>query len=98
MQPASKGQYTRVFGTAAGTTVIRTADANFERIILGQTKTGTVSFYDTGAATGTTSANFLGDFQNTVGSVPVSIEMGFRVKNGLTAVIGGTTDMIAVTS
>jgi hypothetical protein len=98
MQPVSNGQQTRISGTAAGTTEIRDADANFVRVIIPTLKTGTVSFYDTTIALGTSSASFLCDIQNTVGTIPQSVEMGFRVRNGLVGVSGGTTDLLVVTS
>ena len=93
-QPFSGGQWKRISGTAAGTTNVMTTSGNLYSIYLPATKTGTASFYDQNA--GTSSANFIFDLANTVGTIPTSLNLSLRVKNGLTVVVGGTTDMTVV--
>lgn len=90
----SQGQYYRFSGTAAGTSVLLDRGGGIQRIIFPANKTGTVSLYD--SASGTSATNFITDIPNTVGSIPSSLECGFRVKDGLTVVGGGTTDMTFV--
>lgn len=93
---ASFSQYKRISGTAAGTTVVMNRNGSLERIILGSNKTGTISFYDVASSDGTASTNFIMAIDNTSGTIPSSVECGFRVKAGLVAVTGGTTDILAV--
>lgn len=95
-QPVDLGQYIRVSGTAAGTTVVRNRGAGVLRVIVPTTKTGTVDLYDTNVTTGTTAANFIMSIQNTGGSVPTSAALGFNTQFGLTVVKGGTTDLVLV--
>ena len=92
----SQGQYYRYAGTVAGTAVILSGGGGIKRILFPANKTGTVSLYDVAAADGTLAANYIMDFANTVGSIPTTVECGFRVKKGLTVVAGGTTDMTFV--
>lgn len=87
---------TRVSGTAAGTTLVLGRAGQFARVIVPATRTGTASFYDSSTAAGTTAGNFLFAVANTTGSIPTSIEAGFRVKDGLAVVVGGTTDFTVV--
>lgn len=90
------GSYYRFSGTAAGTSVVLDRSGEVRRIIFPANKTGTVSLYDVATAAGTAATNFITDIPNTVGSIPSSMECGFRVKHGLTVVGGGTTDMTFV--
>lgn len=95
-QPVSAAQYTVISGTAAGTTVIASRPANLVRVFIPANKTGTVSFYDCATAAGTTEANEIMDLACTVGSIPVSIEMGFSTLKGITCVTGGTTNLVVI--
>lgn len=95
MQP-SQAQWKRVSGTAAGTTVVFARNGSFERIVLGQNKTGTATFYDTDSASGTAATNYIATIDNTSGTVPHSVEVGIAVKKGLTVVVGGTVDMTVI--
>lgn len=90
------GSYYRFSGTAAGTSVLLDRNGEVRRIIFPANKTGTVSLYDVASAAGAIAANYIMDIPNTVGTIPSSLECGFRVKNGLTVVGGGTTDMTFV--
>ena len=95
MQGVDLPQYVRISGTAAGTTNVLTRKGNFHRVIVPITKTGTATFYDN--ASGSSSATLLGEVSNAIaGSVLPNREFGFRVKNGLTVVTGGTTDFLVV--
>ena len=88
--------YTRISGTAAGTSLVVSRSQVLEGIFIGQNKTGTVSLYDSATTGGTSSSNYLGDIQNTCGSVPVGPRIGASLKNGLVAITGGTTDMLLI--
>lgn len=96
MQGNSYGQYTRVSGTAAGTTVISARSGMFLRVISGNNKTGTATFYDSSTAAGSAATNYIIAVNNTSGTEPVGLEVGTRFKNGLIAVVGGTTDMTVI--
>ncbi len=93
MFPDSGYQYYRVSGTAAGTTVIKAEPTILHAVVIGETKTGTVTFFDTAVVGGTTSANQLMTLQNTAGTVPQNVICNGQMKKGLTVVMGGTTDM-----
>lgn len=96
MQLPEGAQYYRISGTAAGTTVIKPSKTALYGIVIGQTKTGTVTFYDN--ATGTASGGLMDVVNATAGAgaIPTSIEVGARLRNGLTVVVGGTTDMLVM--
>lgn len=96
-QPVSASQFTIVSGTAAGTTVVHSRPANLVRVFVPANRTGTVSFYDCATAAGTTAANAITDIACTVGSIPVSIELGFSTHEGITCVTGGTTNLLVIT-
>lgn len=94
MQPVSGFQYKRISGTAAGTTVIKASSTVLHSIVIGQNKTGTVTFYDN--ASGTTAASLLANIDNTTGTQPTSLVFNAQMKNGLVAESGGTTDMLVI--
>jgi len=96
-QPISACQYTVISGTAAGTTVVAARPANLVRVFIPANRTGTVSIYDCAAADGTSATNAITDIACTVGSIPVSIELGFSVYKGITCVTGGTTNLVFMT-
>jgi hypothetical protein len=85
--------YSRVSGTAAGTTTIFTGAKNFSGVVTGLTKTGTVSFYD--SESGTSSA-FLFSLDNAEKNSDIKLNLG--VKKGLVAVADGTTDCLVIWS
>lgn len=93
MFPNSGYQYYRVSGTAAGTTVIKAEPTILHAVVIGETKTGTVTLYDTAAVDGTAASNHIITLQNTAGTVPQGIYPDGQMKKGLTVVVGGTTDM-----
>jgi len=97
MQPVSYGQYTVVSGTAAGTTVVASSPTNLVRVFVPANRTGTVSLYDCATAGGTAAANAITDIACTVGSIPTSFEFGASTHAGLTAVTGGTTNLLVIT-
>lgn len=92
-QPVSGCDWSRVSGTAAGTTTLTTGNKTLARVVIGATKEGTVTFYD--SSSGTT-ASLLSAIGNTGGSIPTSVEIGARVKAGITCVQAGTTDMLVM--
>lgn len=94
MQPVSGNQYKRISGTGAGTTVISDAPATLSSVVAGGNYTGTLSFYDTATAAGTTSANLLIALNNNVGSIPSGVYPNVQCKTGITVVVGGTTDAL----
>ena len=93
---ASQSEYRHIIGTAAGTTVLLDRNGGFERVILNKNQTGTVTFYDVATAAGSTAANLITVMNNNVGSIPTGVELGCRVKYGLVAVVGGTSDFTVV--
>jgi hypothetical protein len=93
---SSQAQYKHIVGTAAGTTVVLDRNGTFERVVFNQNQTGTVTFYDTPLAAGSTSANLISVMNNNVGSLPMSVNVGARVRTGLVAVVGGTTDFTVI--
>lgn len=93
---SSFAQYKRMSGTAAGTTVFMDRNGSFEGVIIGTNKEGTVTFYDVATAAGTAAGNYIVAVNNNSGTIPTRVEMGFRVKNGLVGVSGGTTDVTVV--
>jgi len=92
MQLPEGAQWVRVSGTAAGTTVIKASRTALYTVVIGQSKTGTVTFYD--HPTGATNLIMAVDNTIAAGAVPNSLEVGARLRNGLTVVTGGTTDMV----
>jgi hypothetical protein len=64
---------------------------NLRNIFVGQTQTGTVSFYDSSSAEGTASTNYMGDVVNTT---IANHRVDLRLRNGLVAITGGTTDLL----
>jgi len=80
----------RISGTAAGSAVIKAEQTTLYGVLLGQNKTGTVTFYD--SPTGTV-ARQLTPIDNTVGTAPSFIPVFGKMKKGLYYVSGGTTDM-----
>ena len=95
MQLPEGAQYYRIAGTVAGTTVIAAAKTALYNIVIGQTKTGTASFYDNASGT---ASGFLMDVVNATaaGAIPTSIEVNARLRKDLTVVTGGTTDMLVI--
>jgi hypothetical protein len=96
LQPYENGQYTRISGTAAGTTVVCPHNSNILRVVFNQNQTGTATLYDTATGAGTTSANTILVANNNVGSIPTALEVGCRTKNGIVAVYGGTVDLTVI--
>ena len=94
MQPTSGYSYKRVSGTAAGTTVIKDAYGYLKGLAIGQNKEGTVTIYDN--ASGAAADDYLSAIDNNAGSIPTSLNFDMRFKKGLTAVVGGTTDMLFI--
>lgn len=91
-QPTDGDNYYKVTGTAVGTVTIIPEKTTFRTLISGTATTGTVVFYD--SASGTT-ADIL--FEVT-GAANINRALNIRVRNGLTYVTSGTTNMIATWS
>lgn len=94
MQPISGFQWQRISGTAAGTTVVKASPTVLHAVVLGQNKTGTVTFYD--HASGTSATSLMTKLDNTVGTQPTTVTFNSQCKNGLVAESGGTTDMLVI--
>lgn len=93
MQPVSGYQWSRVSGTAAGTTTIKANETRLHAVVIGDSKTGTITVYDN--ATGTASGYFQA-FNNNIGTIPQSVLVDAQFRKGLTVVLGGTVDMTFV--
>ncbi len=92
MQPISGYNYLHLVGTVAGTTVVSDHDGVLQGVYFGTATTGTTTFYDVATAAGTTDANKLFTAVNAVASSNNDIHTS--VKKGITAVVGGTVDML----
>ena len=88
-------QWTRVSGTAAGTTLVSARSGVLNSIVIPAAKEGTVTLYDSSTAAGTTSTNHIISFSNNLNAakIPASLPVDIRFKKGLVAVVGGTTDV-----
>lgn len=93
-QPVSSSNYKHISGTAAGTTVISNQECSFNSVTFGGNYTGTLTFYDCDTEAGTTTANLLISVNNNSGSIPTTFSPAVQTNNGLTVVIGGTTDAL----
>jgi hypothetical protein len=91
MQPVSGSNYYRASGTAAGTTTIAARGCTLDAVMMGQTKTGTITVYDSVSGT---NALLLTTMNNTSGSIPSTIHIGAALRNGLTITLGGTCDAL----
>ena len=92
-------QWTHVIGTQAGTTVVWDGKGFLDKVIVPNTKTGTVSFYDCATAAGTTASNLImGEVSNAINAanLPYVFHIGARLEKGLVAVVGGTVDFTVV--
>ncbi len=77
----------------AGTTVIKNGPGHFGGVYVGVPSTGTISYYDCAAGTGTTAANLIMVVSNNGTKVPDLFTPNCRVGTGLVAVTSvGTTD------
>lgn len=93
MQPVSGYSWTRVNGTAAGTTVIKPGESRLHSVFLGNNTTGTISVYDSATAAGATGTTIFGAINNTSGTIPQTLLFDARFRTGITVILGGTTDM-----
>ena len=91
-----QAQYKHISGTGAGTTVLKDSAGQIDRIVIPLNKTGTALFYDTPLASGTTASNLIYAISNTVGTIPTSITLEHRVKDGCVIIVGGTTDFTVI--
>lgn len=89
------GQWTSI--TGVGTTVLTTGDGHaLYRVIVPGTYVGTVNIYDSATAAGTTAANQIISLGLPTTTVAGNIEIGARVRNGLTFAATGTPLMTLV--
>jgi hypothetical protein len=93
-QPVDGAQYKRISGTGAGTTVVLDRPGNWRCLFIGQTKTGTVTLYDVATASGTAAGNFVTEIVNANSGVPIASTPNLKMRYGLVAVAGGTTDLL----
>ena len=90
MQPNNGVQWYNLATTSAGTPTIKAEPCILVGVMIGNNKTGTVTFHD--SASGTT-AKFMSGISNAAGTAPVYVQMNAQMKAGLTAVVGGTVDV-----
>lgn len=91
-------RWTHISATAAGTTTLLDRAGEIYTAVIPANKTGTVSFYDVAAPTGTAAGNLMYAVPCTVGSIPTAVPLNHRVRYGCVAVYGGTVDMTVTTS
>lgn len=87
-QPISADQWTNV--SAKGTTVITDRSSALKRIILPGTFVGSVEFYDSSTAAGTTATNNILSLGLPLLRQNCSIDVNAQTKSGLTVVATGT--------
>ena len=90
-QPVSGVQWTKLSGTAAGTTILTTTPSVIQTITIPANNTGTVTFYDSVSGTASTTEVF--SLACTTGTIPTTLRPGLQTKKGIVAVLGGTTNM-----
>lgn len=91
MQPVSGNNWTRVSGTAAGTTTVTDRAATLDKVFYGIARTGTVVLYDSASGT---SSRVITTCQNAGNFTSMSMEIA--CKDGIVAVTSGTTDLVVV--
>lgn len=96
MQPQSGYGYNHLSGTAAGTTVVFARSGTFHGITFGLSKTGTIDVYDSATAAGTAAGNLVLSVDNAInaGNLPSTLAVDAGLKNGLTVLQSGTTDVV----
>lgn len=93
MQPVSGYQWTNISGTAAGTATVSPRACTLYSVVIPSTKTGTVTIYDNGAGAG--SGKSIEIVNDTV-DFPTTVHLGIQMRNGITAISGGTTGLTVV--
>lgn len=91
-QPVTASQYRNV-GTV-GTTVISNQGVNLNNIIFGGTFVGSVEFYDSATAAGTTASNLVYNVGLPLVNQYKNVEVGLRTRNGLILVATGTPALL----
>lgn len=89
-QPVANDGYYHLTGTAAGTVVVRNHPVNFNSFTIGTLVTGTVTFFDCAGTAGTTATNQLMSYTGALRDSHPNITL----KQGLVALVSGTTDAI----
>jgi hypothetical protein len=79
-----------------GTTVVSNTNTNLIRILIPGTYVGTVVFQDAASATGTTATSRIYTVPIPAVSIPQSIEVGARCKNGLVFEATGTPTLTII--
>lgn len=87
-QPVTGDQFTRI--TAAGTTVVKNISGNVQRILVPGTFVGSVTIHDSATAAGTSATTPIFVLGLPASSIPQSIEVGARCKDGITYEAAGT--------
>lgn len=90
-QPVTASQWKNV-GTV-GTNVISNIGVNLNNIVLGGTYVGSVEFYDSSTAAGTTAGNLIYNLGLPLLNQYKNIEVGLRARNGLVVVATGTPSL-----
>lgn len=95
MQPQTGYGYNHITGTAVGTTTVFAREGVLHSVIIPASKTGTISIYDSATGAGTATTNLVLTVDNAVnaGNLPTTLVVHSAMKNGLTMVTGGTTDV-----
>ena len=95
MQPQTGYGYNHITGTATGTAVVFAREGVLHSLVIPASKTGTISVYDSATGAGTASTNLILTVDNTLNAAvpPTTLMVHGAMKNGLTVVTTGTTDV-----
>ena len=85
-------QWSKIAGTALGTTTLKTNSTILDSIFMPATATGTITIYD--SASGTSAVNFT--VVNDTVDFPASIPLNIQLRKGLTYVTSGTTNALLI--
>ena len=83
------GQFTSVSG-GVGTTVVKDFNTVLKRVVFGGTYVGTLNLHDASSAAGTTGSSQIISFGLPTTTIPNSVEIGVRCRNGLVYQATGT--------
>lgn len=91
-----EGSWTKISGTAAGTTTLAPTSSQFKGIFLNGTSAGTIAVHDVGTGAPAAGNQVFSVDLNTVGTSPKFEPIKFTAKDGLKAVHTGSSYNVTV--